>query len=180
VIKKIVVLSRLWVEAFLKKERPIENITTEPWSLISIYSDRPLLDESNTITLKSLGCDDYLTLRFSDITKTTYNSIPEDELKTINLFTREQAHQIINFLDTIKNKVETLVVQCTAGVSRSGAVGLFAHRYLNTDEEEFWRQNKNILPNEHVLQLLMEASGLRDNYEERWKYFDDINPNNIF
>ena len=178
-INNIIILSRLWVESILKKEVWFEGIVG-PWALISIYSDRLLLDENNITILKSLDCNEYLTLRFSDITKTTYDSIPEDELKTINLFTREQAHQIINFLDTIKDKVETLVVQCTAGVSRSGACGLFAHRYLGTDEEDFWKYNKNIQPNEYVLQLLMEASGLRGEYEERWKYSEEIDPNNIF
>jgi len=183
VISKILVLPRIWVEAVIKGERWHPEITGK-WALVSIYSDKLLLDEANRESLELLGCNNYITFRFSDITKTAYDRIPEDELKTIHLFTREQAHQIINFIDRVKDEVDTLVVHCTAGISRSAACALFAHRYLGTDEEEFWRLNSQILPNEYVLSLLMEASGLRGDYEKRWetlsKEIEDLGPNKIF
>ena len=166
-ISKILVLPRIWIEAIIKGERWHPEITGK-WALISIYSDKLLLTESAIESLELLGCNHYITFRFSDITKKTYDFIPKDELnshfKTINLFTRDLAHQIINFIDKIKNEVDTLVVHCTAGVSRSGSCGLFAHRYLGTDEEEFWRLNSLILPNDYILEMLMDASGLKNDY----------------
>jgi len=182
-INKILVLPRIWIEAIIKGERWHPEITGK-WALISIYSDKLLLDEANKESLELLGCNHYITFRFSDITKITYDSIPEDELKTIHLFTRDQAHQIINFIDKVKNEVDTLVVHCTAGISRSSGVGLFVCRYLGTYEEEFWELNKNIYPNEYILELLMEVSGLRGEYEKIWetlsKEIEDLGPNNIF
>jgi len=53
-------------------------------------------------------------------------------------------------------------------VSRSGAVGVFAHRFLKTNDEYFKKHNKNILPNNYVYELLAEESGLKGDYEDFW------------
>jgi predicted protein tyrosine phosphatase len=169
-IKKIVVLSRQWVERSIKESQKIAEIEGS-WAIISIYTDHILLNLKSIETLKTLGCEEYLSLRFADITKENYEKDKNfyDE-KNLIIFTIEHAQQIINFINKVNrnDKIQTLVVHCSAGVSRSGAVGFFACRYLHTNEKEFWKTNPNIAPNSHILDVLHKVSGMKDDYIKFW------------
>lgn len=179
-IKKILIVPRIAIERSLENAQRLSEIDGT-WALISIYTEKVVLDIKELGILKSLDCEDYLSLRFADITKTDYDSLKYYKENNLTLFTKKQAVEIINFLNRVQenDKIETLVIHCTAGISRSGACGVFACRYLHTDNKNFWRTNPHIYPNEHVLQLLMEASGLRDDYVKCWKSFK-VDPENIF
>lgn len=65
--------------------------------------------------------------------------------------------------------VDTLICQCDAGISRSGAVGLWATRFLKLDEKEFREKHPQIQPNSRVLEILMDVSGLKDEQINFWK-----------
>ena len=83
-------------------------------------------------------CKAVLTLYFDDIER------PERGLKRM---THGQAKQIVDFIEANKN-VDTLLIHCFAGFSRSRAVGVFAREYLGiapTDDKYF---------NNHVYKLL--------------------------
>ena len=68
------------------------------------------------------------------------------------LMTEEQANEIIQFIEETKDM--PLVIHCTAGISRSGAVGAYAS-IVRDEEEAFWTEyEKYIHPNNHVLSLL--------------------------
>lgn len=67
-------------------------------------------------------CKDVLTLYFDDIKE------PEHGLK---LITPNQAKDIVMFIKKHENDVDTLLIHCFAGVSRSKAVGAFANELLN-------------------------------------------------
>ena len=54
-----------------------------------------------------------------------------------------------------------IMIHCTAGISRSGAIGAALNEYYNkvrsqneADHEAFWSRHPNINPNLHVLRLL--------------------------
>jgi|AntAceMinimDraft_10_1070366.scaffolds.fasta_scaffold103437_2 predicted protein tyrosine phosphatase len=96
-----------------------------------------------------------LNLWFDDI-EHDGNLSPTNKEET-KAFTNEQANQIVNFLDSNKGIINTLLVHCAAGISRSGAVGRFALDYLNGDREYFKLNNNHILPNGRVLRMLNEA-----------------------
>lgn len=81
---------------------------------------------------------------------------PTNKEETTKAFTDKQAKQIVKFLDSNKN-INTLLLHCAAGISRSGAVGRFALDYLNGDKENFKIHNKHILPNGRVLRMLNEV-----------------------
>jgi predicted protein tyrosine phosphatase len=65
--------------------------------------------------------------------------------------TSEQIRAIIDFI--IDNSDKNIIVHCTAGVSRSGAIALFAHVMLGYElRENFWIGS---YPNPLVLGMLV-------------------------
>ena len=73
------------------------------------------------------------------------------------LFSKEQAKQLYDFIFKNRHKSQVLV-HCSAGISRSGAVGTFINDFLKKDYFVFKREHPNILPNPYVLRLLKEAA----------------------
>lgn len=68
-------------------------------------------------------------------------------------FTEEQGKELIAFVEKNTHKSQC-ILHCTAGVSRSGAVGTFVNFYLGGDYEVFKRDNPHISPNPHVISTL--------------------------
>jgi len=107
--------------------------------------------ETAKLGLSCLGVDSVLSLVFTD-------STPNIADGASILFTSAQAR---NILDYVSDVSETpIYVHCAAGVSRSGAVGLFLCRYFGLSEQEFNKLNPHIMPNSYVLAVLMQESGL--------------------
>lgn len=86
-------------------------------------------------------CQDVLTLYFDDIVR---------EVEGAVLFSDEMAEQIISFIKKNK-KVDTLLVHCYAGQSRSRAVGAFAVKMLGGDNSKYFSQGN---PNMYVYDTL--------------------------
>ena len=90
-----------------------------------------------------------------------YFGIPEDpvERSRVALFTPEHADRIMRFVD---DGSMPLVVHCTQGVSRSGAVGYVLDRYFNRvlaknekDCKYFMARNPFIMPNPNVVEVFL-------------------------
>ena len=90
-----------------------------------------------------------------------YFGIPDDpiERSRVALFTHELAERIMRFVD---DGSMPLVVHCTQGVSRSGAVGYVLDRWFNrtvaqneTDHEYFEEHNPLIMPNPNVTDVFL-------------------------
>lgn len=89
-------------------------------------------------------CADVLTLYFDDI------DIPVDGMQ---LFSEAQAEQIIEFIR--KNKaVDTLLVHCYGGESRSRAVGAFVTELLGGSSKKLFETGH---PNMHVYNTLSDV-----------------------
>lgn len=163
-IDKIVISSRKEMEEFLRNKLEwngniLKKAPLPKTAIISICS------EADNTLMKGTECDDILTLIFEDWTEEDRKKLPPDRI----LFDEDMARQVISFLDRIKNKeIKTLYIHCDAGVSRSGAVGIFACRYLGMDEKEFRKYNF-INPNTLVYDLLYKVSGLRSDYKKFWE-----------
>ena len=91
-----------------------------------------------------------------------YFGIPDDPLERsrVALFTPELAERIMRFVD---DGSMPLVVHCTQGVSRSGAVGYVLDRYFNRvlannekDYEYFMARNPFIMPNSNVVEVFLK------------------------
>ena len=142
------------------------------WSLLSI-SDRPeeaVVDlDKHMAKLQQYGCSDVLCLFFEDIE----SSYGDDA----HIFTEEHGIQVLKFLDRNASD-DTIVVQCHAGISRSGAIGVFASRYFKLDEDTFKKDNPYIYPNDLVYGVLLKLSGLTGQYPRWWE--SRINKNSIW
>lgn len=91
-----------------------------------------------------------LNLEFDDIPKT---------VNGLKLMTKSDTEQIKSFIDKYKQDVFDIVIHCTAGISRSGAVGCCLARYLNGDDLYLFLTGK-YLPNEYIYKELCETLGL--------------------
>lgn len=89
---------------------------------------------------------------------------PRTETPQIVPFTSEMAAAVVQFVMRAHNDPEdcsdVLVVNCMAGVSRSGAVADFARVACRVPFESFAKSNRHIVPNPYVRRLLFEALGL--------------------
>jgi predicted protein tyrosine phosphatase len=99
------------------------------------------------------NCGNVLVLHFDDIEGPVEGA--EDKFV---LFDGALAVRILCFLQQFDGAV--LIIHCHAGIARSGAVAVFAHELLGTDVAQFWQDNPGISPNQHVLSVLREVSGL--------------------
>lgn len=73
--------------------------------------------------------------------------------KLMKAMTQEQAAELFEFIKKHKDK-EQCIIHCTAGISRSGAIGLFINEFMSQNYNEFKRENPSVLPNYHVYRLL--------------------------
>ena len=89
-------------------------------------------------------CKGVLTLYFDDIVK---------EISGAVLFDDEMAERVIDFITSHK-QVDTLLVHCYAGQSRSRAVGAFAVKMLGGDNSRYF---KGAIPNQYVYDVLESA-----------------------
>ncbi len=93
---------------------------------------------------KSRCCRDVLTLYFDDIVR---------EVPGVSLFSEDQAEAVIRFIRANKD-VDSLLVHCYGGESRSRAVAAFAVRMLGSDNTKYFETGH---PNRHVYDTLIRV-----------------------
>lgn len=153
-----------------------KELQAEHWALISIYSSpkEKLVGMEEEKSLKGIGCEKVLNLCFGDYDYShlgVVKKMKEEEY----LFNDKHANKIIAFVKSFDEKHRFMsyptlfVVHCDAGVSRSGAVGLWACRYLGYDEKEFRKINSNIFPNSLIYDTLYKAAGMKEDYKKFWE-----------
>lgn len=98
----------------------------------------------NVLTLYFDDCDEYKKYPIIGSDGKFYEQIPMSE---------EQALEVVNFVEKMNNK-STIYVHCTAGVSRSGAIGAYISDYLGMRWDDFIRCNPQVIPNSHISSLL--------------------------
>lgn len=90
-------------------------------------------------------CKGVLTLYFDDIVKEVDGAV---------LFDDDMADQIIEFIENHRKTVDTLLVHCYAGQSRSRAVGAFAVEMLGGDNSKYFEEGS---PNQYIYDVLESA-----------------------
>lgn len=115
---------------------------------------------------------DILSLEFDDI---------EVELNGCILNNLTHCKMIKDFVDKYKNEVSNIIVHCTMGISRSGAVGMTLARYLNGDDNYLWNTGKYI-PNKLVYKNMCNVLGLdfsEKEFKKNQKISDKISEKNL-
>jgi predicted protein tyrosine phosphatase len=75
--------------------------------------------------------------------------------KLVKAFTERQGRTLFRFLKRISpNEKTQIIVHCSAGISRSGAIGEFCADYFKMKHSEFKKMNPHTHPNHRVLRLL--------------------------
>ena len=105
-------------------------------------------DTEPTFSQNSLSSPNLLCMVFDDIVDETGRQFTSDDAKAI--------------LDFVCDDSMPLMVHCTAGIARSGAVGEVLDWYYNCwksqndeDHQYFLRENPQVMPNSTVRRLLM-------------------------
>lgn len=152
-IKSIKVCSQREIFGILHIPRSLKDSVLI--SIVDTQNDRFInsVDPNN-----NTGCIACLQLSFVDC----FPGGPQLD-KDHTLFSENQAMDIIKFISKHANipGIERLFIHCTAGISRSGAVGLFACKFLGLNESEFISHNSQIFPNSYILNLLEEMAGMK-------------------
>ena len=109
-----------------------------------------------------------LNLVFDDETKEGNDLRVKSGIRESQLFTREQAKQIIDFVEMNKN-VDIIYVHCLAGQSRSGAVGLFINDIWGEQSYyDFAQSNPIIKPNFFIVALLRRVyNNIEEDYGDK-------------
>ena len=129
-----------------------------------IFSTRDLKEDCVIISINNTGYDtnilknkniiDICKLWFDDIDNEKYE---DEDLKLMNI---KQAIEIKNFVEKHKSKVKHIVIHCSAGISRSAAVGCVIAGYLNNTDNYLW-QSGRYMPNKHVYKIMCEVFNLK-------------------
>ena len=115
------------------------------------------------------GIKAVLRLKFDDV---------ERDYKNEHCITKEDAENIVKFVNKNKNKVDKFIVHCEAGVSRSAGVGAAIMKALNGDD---WDIFKNPLkcPNmkcyRTVLNAFIDAGYFDEDPMEEIKFKEETN-----
>jgi predicted protein tyrosine phosphatase len=120
--------------------------------VISVNSVR--MPEEPPFSKQYWTADNVLILRFDDVDD------PDSEFQQSGRFmTEADAEAIAGFVESPDQR--PIIVHCTAGISRSGAIGASLNEYYNkkcslneSDHDAFWNRHRTISPNLHVMKLL--------------------------
>lgn len=135
----IIVLPRILAKHFVPTNKTIMISIVDPGSPLEFSSKY----------------EDILRLEFSDIENSSYLNPEWIEKNNIKLFNKDMADQILSFFDKHKNNIDTLVVHCYAGVSRSAAVASALCRNHGFNKEaNYFMDSQIFFANTLVLALL--------------------------
>jgi len=69
------------------------------------------------------------------------------------IFTKEMARQIVFFFNKYKDKVDLVICQCEAGISRSSAIAAGLSKIIGQDDSIYF---KEFIPNRFVYRTILE------------------------
>ena len=146
---RVRVLSKMIFDTILPKMKIDDsNVESQNYAFISISNS------DNPSSYFKIDHPNVLRLVFDDATLEENELRVKKGLNELQLFTKDQGKEVINFVE--KNKeVDIFYVHCAAGQSRSGALGTFINDiYGNQNFYDFLQSNPIIKPNYYILALL--------------------------
>jgi predicted protein tyrosine phosphatase len=128
-----------------------------------MFSEEILDEDYIIISINDTGYDTDIAenKHIVDCLKLWFDDIESGEIDPkLKVITIEDAEEIKEFIDKYKDSISNIVVHCTAGISRSGAVGCIIARYLNGDDVYLLETGKYI-PNKLVYKTMSETFNLK-------------------
>ena len=120
-----------------------QGVLTDTYAVISIQDSHT---RGFGVTFaENQFCKGVLTLLFDDIVTEVDGAV---------LFDDDMADRIIDFIERFRSEVDTLLVHCYAGQSRSRAVGAFAVEMLGGDNSKYFEDG---VPNQYIYDVLESA-----------------------
>lgn len=92
-----------------------------------------------------------------DDTSPNIESYFERKRRSNVVFDKDMARRLVTFIETIPEDAESVLIHCSAGISRSGAIGYYIANKFGLIEQ-YVKENPQISPNPWVLELMLEAS----------------------
>ena len=136
----------------LSKKRASEFGWDQPWACISISTpgnSHPIINKVNLV--------DLLMLKFRDM-ELDHPGLPPNEV-----FNNGHAIQILDFVESVADQIDVLMVHCEAGMSRSPAVGAaIAKLRWDNDQIFFDRYTPNMRVYRHLMNVGMERKQKQD------------------
>lgn len=135
-----------------------------PHAIISI-GEPPLKDEFGGGEKANLTYDNpllngILWIQFYDLDISSFEMPAEalmmQEKYGHGLFTEKDAKDILDFLDVVKDKVDIIICNCKAGISRSSAVAAAILKILTGSDKEIF-DNPRYVPNMFVYRTILNA-----------------------
>lgn len=134
-------------------------ITTRPRRWMKAFGKQLVTDpDVVVISIRDPGTPEILPDGPRVLNLEFYDGTPEDpDTEDLALFSEDQARKVVEFLYPFAQSEHeySLVAQCHAGISRSGAIAVFAQRLTQMSWNDFVENNRSIDPNDYVLRLLM-------------------------
>jgi predicted protein tyrosine phosphatase len=138
--------------------------------IVAIHNEAIITNSTKTAIISILSTNDErifkdtdkaITVWFDDIhPKTTMTLASCMDFKAMDV---NDAMNIISFIKGLSTDIELIIVHCTAGICRSGAVADFIRVVCDCDDIEFLAMNSHIIPNEWCLDLLWMIWKMRGN-----------------
>lgn len=165
---KITVKDRYYFEGLCGTAQ--EESIVNSHRIISVNSVR--IHEDPPFSWEYWTANNILLLHFDDADPADYPLLAEIRLKNpkipcYHFMTDQDADAIVRFVK--KPDPRPIIVHCTAGISRSAAIGVALNDYFNrklsldeAEHERFFRLHQNISPNRHVMKLLWPRLGLNE------------------
>ena len=114
-------------------------------------------EHPNVVTLYFHDCEDDIEFKYvQQGFKRGKNDELEPQYVPIIFFNEEMAKKVLDVLEYGKqNNAASVIVHCTAGISRSGAIATFARDFFNSPSvDDFRTENTYICPNSTVKKFL--------------------------
>lgn len=136
----------------VRSKRLAEQYQSEaPWACISVVSevgDWPLISGVNRVGL--------LQLAFHDRSSQHYVNHP---LMAHTYFQKQQAEQVLDFVDQHWDNVEGFMIHCEAGISRSAAIAAAIEliKHGRGADNLYFDQSTPYVPNTHVYKVILKV-----------------------
>jgi len=111
---------------------------------------------NNPTEIKNENIIDILKLEFHDI------ETPKENLVAMSV---ADGFKIKEFIEKYKNTVDSIIIHCTAGISRSAGIGCAIAMYLNGSDDYLWASG-NYIPSKRCYKITLEALGLEISEDE--------------